>query len=467
MFCIPGILALITLVYLRPQEFIEPLQAVPLLYIAFALAVFGFVVDVRLRKSELFSTPLLWLSVAFFGWLVLTALAYEPREAPLHAIDLAIPLVLFLLVGYGVQGYRALHAVGGVTLAMVLFVTAVGVHQWFQPTGCIEVNETVASDTFSGTFDGRWCDTAHACYLGTPEPGAQYRCEKIGLFGTNSVGEGRVRWRGVLQDPNELALAGGIGIPLAFGLGLRRRALPRWLLNALTLAVVMVCAMFTGSRGGQLVVLAVLGAYFVKRYGYKGLSVGALLALPVLVLGGRAGDSAEQSTNERIECWYEALQMFQMNPLLGVGYSNFGEYHYLTAHNSFMLALGETGFPGLLLFSLVVYLAVKIPCVILKRYSDPVVLTDPVLAAGAPMARGWSMALLATYCGLAVGIFFLSFTYHPILWIYIGLSAALYGATRAHDPALAVGFGWRDVLTVAAACVVLVAGVYVLTRAMT
>ena len=99
MFCIPGILALITLVYLRPQEFIEPLQAVPLLYIAFALAVFGFVVDVRLRKSELFSTPLLWLSVAFFGWLVLTALAYEPREAPLHAIDLAIPLVLFLLVG--------------------------------------------------------------------------------------------------------------------------------------------------------------------------------------------------------------------------------------------------------------------------------------------------------------------------------------------------------------------------------
>ena len=37
------------------------------------------------------------------------------------------------------------------------------------------------------------------------EPGAIYRCERVGLFGTVSVGEGRVRYRGVLKDPNELA----------------------------------------------------------------------------------------------------------------------------------------------------------------------------------------------------------------------------------------------------------------------
>ena len=74
------------------------------------------------------------------------------------------------------------------------------------------------------------------------------------------------------------------------------------------------------------------------------------------------------------------------------------------------------------------------------------------------------MALLAAFAGLVVGIFFLSFAYHYVLWIYIGLSGALYSAVRTHDPSFRVRFGLNDLALVVAANVGIVATVYLYTR---
>ena len=60
--------------------------------------------------------------------------------------------------------------------------------------------------------------------------------------------------------------------------------------------------------------------------------------------------------------------MWRSHPFLGVGLGQFGEYHYLTAHNSYLLALAELGFPGMVLFSSIVYLSIKIP---VARASSP------------------------------------------------------------------------------------------------
>ena len=62
-----------------------------------------------------------------------------------------------------------------------------------------------------------------------------------------------------------------------------------------------------------------------------------------------------------------------------------------------------------------------------------------------------AMALAAAFAGLSVGVFFLSFTYHYVLWIYIGLSGALYSNVRKLDASFRVIFGWRDLLLVASA----------------
>ena len=47
--------------------------------------------------------------------------------------------------------------------------------------------------------------------------------------------------------------------------------------------------------------------------------------------------------------------------------------------------------------------------------------------------------------GLFVGIFFLSFCYHSLLWIHIGLAGALYNAVRRHDPTFTVSFGRKEI----------------------
>ena len=463
MFAIPGILALVTFIYARFQEFVAALQVVPLLHVFFGLAAFGIALDMRIGNSRLKATPHLPLVALFFAWCLVTVIFSAPSNLASRALELAVCVALYLVIAHGVQSFRALHWVSGLLLGLVLLVAAVGVHQGFAEQACIAVDESVPGDTTTGKSDGRPCVTSRECYLGSSEPGAHYLCEHIGLFGTTSIENGRVRYRGVLQDPNELALAVGIGLPLAFAFAqLPGRKLPRRVLTVITLGLVLMCAIFTRSRGGQLVFLAVLAAYFVQRFGRRGLLVGAVLALPLMLLGGRSGADASASTMERIDCWYEALSMWKSHPLTGVGFGQFGEYHYLTAHNSFMLTLAELGFVGMLLFSAILYVSVKIPVTLLRRIAahEPVAVSAGALAVFKP----WAMALVAALSGLLVGIFFLSFAYHYVLWIYIGLSGALYSAVRRHDPEFEVGFSWRDLWRVAAIDLAIIVAVFIYTH---
>lgn len=461
MFALPGIIALIVLIYARPQEFLEPLRAIPLLYLCFGLALVGGILDLRVKNTRLYVTPQLGWVVLFFAWASLTIVVKAPGQAVGNMLSLSICVALFLLIAHGVQGFRGLHTVAAVVLAMVLFVCGVGAHQGFAKTGCVLIDESIPGDQATGKYDGRPCETQRSCYGYGAEPGAEYRCERIGLFGTTSVGRGRVRYRGVLQDPNELALAGGAGLPMAFAFGQAHRGSNRYrALVVFAFALVLLCAVLTGSRGGQLVFLAVLAAYFVNRVGLVGLLIGGVLALPLLLLGGREGTDASSSTMERIDCWAEALSMWRANPFFGVGLGRFTEYHYMTAHNSYLLALAELGLPGMLLFGVILYTSAKIPWVVLQRAGSNL----PELLPGAALMRAWSMAMLAAFVGLAVGLFFLSFTYHYVLWIFVGLSGALYSAVRRHDPSFRVRLGWPDLALVAAACAAIIGLVYLYTR---
>ena len=467
MFAIPGILLLITFIYLRPQEIAPVLQTVPLLYIFFALALFGLAIDWRRRHLALRATPMLPYAIAFCAWCLISALIFAPRKVHVNALEIGVPIVLFLITAHAVQTFRMLHVVGAVLLGVSLTVAAVAIHQGVSSTGCILIDEKIVGDQTVGTYDGRPCETPRECYLGDAEPGGQYLCEKVGLFGTHSVSKGRVRYRGVLQDPNELALVVGIGLPLAFALGWRRGWPAKWGLTFVAVSIILVCTVLTRSRGGQLVFLTVLGAYFLRRFGARGALAGSVLGLPLLALGWRSGAEASTSTLERIECWYEAISMFRSNPLLGVGFYQFGEYHYLTAHNSYLLALAELGLPGFVLFSIVLYLSAKIPFVVYRRYREaPGLLVRGAAFAGeAYVARVWAMALLASFGGLLLGIFFLSFVYHPVLWIYVGLSGGLYLAVKRHDPEFEVRLGWRDFAVILAANAVLIAAIFLYTRA--
>ncbi len=332
MFAIPGILLLLVFIYIRPQEFISPLRALPLLYLFFALAIFGFGVDLKLRRIKPMLTPQIGFVGLFFLWCVTTLAIRAPAQIPHEALWVGVSIILYLLIGHGVQTFRGFQLVVGTLLAIVLFLSAVGVHQGFAPFGC-HVIDASSGKMDVGVFDGRPCENERECLRGDPEPGADYLCERVGLFGTSTIGKGRVRFLGPLQDPNELSLAIGIGVPFAFAFFERKRSTARLLLLLSTLLLVGTCTVFTQSRGGQLVFIAAVGAYFVRKYGVKGLILGAMLGLPLLMLGGRSGEEAEASSLERLECWYEGMSMFKQYPIFGVGQGQFTEHHFLTAHN--------------------------------------------------------------------------------------------------------------------------------------
>jgi O-Antigen ligase len=461
MFAIPGIVLLLVFIYVRPQEFIAPLRALPLLYLFFGLAMFGFAVDLKLRRIRPMLTPQLGWAVLFFGWCMLTLVVRDPSKLPRNGLELGISIISYLLIGHAVQTFRTFQLVVGTLLAVTLFLSLVGVNQGLAPFGCHVIDTSHPGDLSVGKYDGRPCENERECLRDDPEPGADYLCEQVGWFGTSSIGGGRVRYLGPLQDPNELSLAIGIGVPFAFAFFERKRSTARLLLLLATLGLVATCTVFTQSRGGQLVFVAAVGAYFVKRYGVKGLIFGAVLALPLLMLGGRSGEEAESSSLERLECWYEGMSMFKQYPIFGVGQGQFTEHHFLTAHNSYVLAPAELGFPGMVLWSIVVYITVKIPVSALRRLSPR---SSPAHGPEADVARTWAMSLLAALLGLLVGIFFLSFCYHQTLWIFIGLSGGLYCSLKRHDPDWDVKFGLRDLILVIGIDVLLVATLFVYTR---
>jgi O-antigen ligase len=440
MFSVPGIAALILLIYIKPQEFIPGLEGVPLLYAFLALAVFGLILDFRLGHAK-FDPPPHWPYVLMFvPWCFVTYLFKAGGSGFVKAaLELVIVTILFFTISSGVQTFRSFEVVMGTLLVASLFVTGVCLHQGFAPLGCA-VQEGHSVESIRP--DGRPCNRAEECSEGDAEPGATYQCERMGLFGTVSVGRGRVRYRGVLKDPNEVALACGAAMPALFARVERQSTLFRWGLLLIGFYAVAHTIIFTQSRGGLLVFLAVVGAYSVKKLGMKGIVAGGILALPLLVLGGRSGDEASDSANERTEVMSAGMQMFQSDPIFGVGYDQFGNHHHLTAHNSYLLALSELGVFGLFLFFAIMYISFKICWKAMRRYSA---------SEEAKVAGTWSMGLLAAFCGVSIGSFFLSFTYHQVLWIYLGLSGALYAVVRHHDASFKITVGLTEKLLLGAA----------------
>ena len=433
MFAIPGIVLLVVQAYTRPQEFVEALRQLPFLYLFLGLALFGYAVDLRLRRTRPVAAPQLGWVLAFGVWALFSIGHRLPSEISTYAIDIAIPLTFFFLLAHAVQSFRGLSVLTGTVLVIALFLAGVGVHQGLSPFGCIKLDPAATDE--SGVWDGRSCTNERECEAGDAEPDSEYMCERVGLFGTSSVGGGRVRYRGSLNDPNELSLTLCVALPFAFAFFERKRSGARLLLLVVSVALIAVCTIMTKSRGGQLVFLAVLGTYFVKRFGARGLILGAIVAAPILLLGGRHGEGATESSQERIEMMYQAMQLFRWYPLRGVGFEQILEYNRLTAHNSYALAAAEMGFPGLVLWTSVLYASFKTVLSALARFEG-----DPA----AKVARAWAMALLASLVGMSVGIFFLSFCYHLVFWVYMGLCGALYQACRAHDPTFTVKLDARD-----------------------
>jgi hypothetical protein len=455
---ITGALLLVFVLMVRPQEFVPGLQALSPVNVCAALAALGIVSELALGKQPPVGSPQLpWLG-AFVGWCFLVTVRRLGVADGLSGAweFVGLSAIIMLVVVYAARTLSRWRALAGLLVAVAVLLACTCIHQSRQEAQCIAIDTSSALGERSGEGepDGRECDTAWVCEQ-NGRPRQAYACEKIGLFGTFTEGR-RVRWRGTLGDPNELALALGAILPLSFAFASVHRQRMVTAAVAGVLGLILWCVVLTGSRGGQLVVLTVLGVYFVRRYGFKGAILGAIFALPVLLLGGRSGEEADSSSLERIDLLYEGMDMIRSYPVLGVGAGQFIDHasNGMTAHNSYVLAAAELGLPGSLLWTMLVYTSVKIPWLVASR--PPAGLDEAF--------RPFALALVVAFAGILVGVFFLSFCYKALLFVFFGLSGALYGAVRRACPEFDVRVSWREVARLAVVDAAVLVFVFVYSR---
>jgi hypothetical protein len=438
MLALPGLVSLVFVLLVRPFDFFPFLTQFQLLYVFFGLAVLGFLADLGRGTLKWVSAPSFWWASAFVLWAMCTVALRAPATLLDSTLKLLMLWATFTLVAHVVTNFEALSKFAGALLACMFIIASVCVHEGMQPTQCIAYQADEA-EPGPGEPDGRSCTTRGDCIGASPDWSLLYECERVGVTGIKSVDMGRVRYVGILQDPNETALAVCLGIPLSVARYQRRRGARRWLVALAMILLAFGTVLMSGSRGGQLVFLATVGVYFLKRFGFKGVLAALPLTIPVLLLGGRSGQAAEGSTYARLECAAAGLGMFSHSPLTGVGFGQFTEYYAQTAHNSYLLAPAELGLPGMVLWATIVWIAIKTCLVSVRSYAG----------AGDEETRNWGIALLSALAGTCAGILFLSFNYHFLLWILFGFAAAYHRSVSTAHPGWRVHIGPKDIIGVA------------------
>lgn len=471
---------LCALVILKPQEFVELLRGLPLVYAAFVAALIAAVVDVVRRRVRLSLAPQVPFVLAFFAWALLVTALKRPAVLGDELLSLAILGGLFASVAVGCASAAGLRAFAVTFTACAALVTVVALVQSQRPYGCFLAEPDDWEGRGELTFDGRDCETPLDCRKDAPVPDGNYRCERRGPLGTATIG-GRVRYRGSLADPNELSLALAMALPFALALAERRRARPAPVdarpvylppllgddllrslgsfargLPALCLLVgIGIVVVLSQSRSGLLAFLAVLGLLIIRRTGAWGIVAGCALGPPLLLLGGRSGVEADESSDERAEILREAFELIRGTKGIGLGAGQFSDASSIgmTAHNAYVLAMAEVGLVGYLLFCLALYLSIKVPVALWLGDKPP----------GGAVAR-FAPALAVSLAGALIGILFLSWTYKDVLYLVMGASAALYSVARARDPSVRVGLSAKELVAVVAAALGLLAVVYVGSR---
>ena len=257
----------------------------------------------------------------------------------------------------------------------------------------------------------------------------------IGWTGAELSQETRITYLGFLNDPNDLAMALVMVLPmilhLARDLGFLLRMASYAAAGAVAYAVYL-----TNSRGSVLALGAMLFMYGILRYGVmKSVIVLPMLFAPLIALGpSRMADMSadEDSAEGRIEAWYEGVQLLIWRPLFGVGKGLFADHHGLTAHNSFVLAFAELGMIGYFFW----LSNIVISWIMLQRLVQTAAAADaaPQDVQKWEELRGAARTLLYGYVGGLVSAFFLSRSYVVILYLHIALVVAVYQMARAQRP---------------------------------
>ncbi len=242
---------------------------------------------------------------------------------------------------------------------------------------------------------------------------------------------------GMFGNPNDLAFALCLLIPLALGLCLTSGTLPSRLLYLGSAGLMAAAILVTYSRGGFLA-LTILSLYLfsVMR---REMSRLATLFLPIVLAtmvikpslyaerilsifsAGADSGIGMGSAAARLALLVRSLQTFAFNPkvwLVGIGIANFHivSIHEQVTHNSYLEVLTEIGLPAFLIYLRFLFSAFTG----LGRFMAP-----ESAVTGVPGLRTMAAVLRASLLAYMVGSFFGSVAYQWYLYYIAGFAICL------------------------------------------
>jgi O-antigen ligase len=395
----PLILVYVVLTIIRPQDYVPGLDLVPILPVVLLLAAAAWLFS----REKTFAAPQFIILPVFLVILMISQVTNGWAGGAIDELTHFGPVVIaFFVFGAACTTQRR------VRVAMAVFVT---------------------------------CAAVLALH------GVEQSQVGVGWTGIPLSEGGRIQYVGIFNDPNDLGLLFAATFPMAVFLGRRGGGALR--LVWLGVAVLLLYGTYlTNSRGAMLAVLVVAGCYIWYRRGIVTagiLGVIGLTAMKLLSSRMEELDAGEESAAGRVDAWYAGLEMFKEHPAFGVGAGNFTEYNELTAHNSFVLVLAETGFIGFVLWLAFVGYGFWMMLTIVRHTHTPS--TDPLIEADWLMEKQMALTLLLSLCGLFASAFFLSRSYMVVMYLIAAMVAGHYVGARQRWPDLPVfrisDGGWR------------------------
>ncbi len=360
----------------------------PLIYIfTIVTAVFAFFDFTKHRKIYLYAPPNVLL-VAFFCCILISHLSHTYLQGAIDSFNLFVPNVImfFLFVSILVSEKKIKVAIW--FLIISTFILAVeGIQQHYAGIG--------------------WAGQ-------TP----YFDVER---------GETRIRWIGIFEDPNDLALVFVVGAGFLMSFLVMSRNLFFNIVCIGMLAVLGQALYYTNSRGGFLAIAATVVFLFLKRIKNKvfALSIGCFLAFIVILVGPSRMSQmnvSEASAYGRIDAWYEGFEMLKMAPLFGVGHRLFTDYHSIVAHNSYISVAAEVGIIGFFAWIALIYVCFKGLVFVEKKNHS---------------AKPYIVGLEAGLVGFLSASYFLSRSDIIILYLLLALAASfMYTNLKEEEYAL-------------------------------
>jgi O-antigen ligase len=384
----PLILLYLVLTIIRPQEYMAAFTGVPILPVV--------------------------LVAAFACWLASNAKTFAAPQFIILPVFLLVLMISVVVNGWAGGALDQFEKFGPIAIAFFVFAAACNTPQ----------RVTIAMAVFV------LCSVVLAMH------GVQQAKDGVGWTGVPISEDGRIQYVGIFNDPNDLGLLFATAIPMSVYLSTLRGLMLRlfWLACG---GLLFYGTYLTNSRGALLAVLIVAGVYVWHKRGVVTagtLGVVGLACMKLLSSRMQELDPDEESASGRVNAWYEGLHMFLSHPVFGVGAGNFTEYNDLTAHNSFVLVLAETGFVGYLLWLAFVGYSFWMMLTVLRYKPDG--LDDPARAKAWQAEQRMALTLLLSLFGLFSAAFFLSRSYTVVMYLLAAMVVGYYVSARQRFPGL-------------------------------